>query len=384
MRTVALIVGTRPEAIKMAPVYQALRASTRLRPVLLATAQHRQMLDQALADLGLRADHDLDLMQAGQTLPELTGRVLASVGAWLGAHRPDLVLVQGDTTTVLGSALAAFYAGIPVGHVEAGLRTASLRSPFPEEMNRRVTSTLARWHFCPTEGARANLLREGHPAAQCHVTGNTVVDALLGARERSRLAPGELPAFAARLGLSAGFAARHLVPGGAPWVLVTGHRRESFGGGFERICEALRRLADAHPDLGIVYPVHLNPQVQEPVRRLLGGHPRVELIAPAGYLDFIRLLDRAAFVLTDSGGVQEEAPSLGKPVLVLREDTERPEGVAAGTCALVGTDPARIVAEATRLLVDPAEYARRSRLRNPYGDGQAAGRIRGILESEAT
>jgi UDP-N-acetylglucosamine 2-epimerase (non-hydrolysing) len=193
-----------------------------------------------------------------------------------------------------------------------------------------------------------------------------------------------LPAFAARLGLSAGFAARHLVPGGAPWVLVTGHRRESFGGGFERICEALRRLADAHPDLGIVYPVHLNPQVQEPVRRLLGGHPRVELIAPAGYLDFIRLLDRAAFVLTDSGGVQEEAPSLGKPVLVLREDTERPEGVAAGTCALVGTDPVRIVAEATRLLVDPAEYARRSRLRNPYGDGQAAGRIRGILEREAT
>lgn len=384
MRTVALIVGTRPEAIKMAPVYQALRASTRLRPVLLATAQHRQMLDQALADLGLRADHDLDLMQAGQTLPALTGRVLASVGGWLGAHRPDLVLVQGDTTTVLGSALAAFYAGIPVGHVEAGLRTASLRSPFPEEMNRRVTSTLARWHFCPTEGARANLLREGHPAAQCHVTGNTVVDALLGARERSRLAPAELPAFAARLGLSAGFAARHLVPGGAPWVLVTGHRRESFGGGFERICEALRRLADAHPDLGIVYPVHLNPQVQEPVRRLLGGHPRVELIAPAGYLDFIRLLDRAAFVLTDSGGVQEEAPSLGKPVLVLREDTERPEGVAAGTCALVGTDPARIVAEATRLLVDPAEYARRSGLRNPYGDGQAADRIRGILEREAT
>lgn len=384
MRTVALIVGTRPEAIKMAPVYQALRASTRLRPVLLATAQHRQMLDQALADLGLRADHDLDLMQAGQTLPALTGRVLASVGGWLGAHRPDLVLVQGDTTTVLGSALAAFYAGIPVGHVEAGLRTASLRSPFPEEMNRRVTSTLARWHFCPTEGARANLLREGHPAAQCHVTGNTVVDALLGARERSRLAPGELPAFAARLGLSADFAARHLVPGGAPWVLVTGHRRESFGGGFERICEALRRLADAHPDLGIVYPVHLNPQVQEPVRRLLGGHPRVELIAPAGYLNFIRLLDRAAFVLTDSGGVQEEAPSLGKPVLVLREDTERPEGVAAGTCVLVGTDPARIVAEATRLLVDPAEYARRSGLRNPYGDGQAADRIRGILEREAT
>lgn len=384
MRTVALIVGTRPEAIKMAPVYHALRASSRLRPVLLATAQHRQMLDQALADCGLRADHDLDLMQAGQTLPELTGRVLGSVGAWFGAHRPDLVLVQGDTTTVLGSALAAFYAGIPVGHVEAGLRTATLASPFPEEMNRRVTSTLARWHFCPTEGARANLLREGVAPERCHVTGNTVVDALLGARERSRLAPSEVAGFAARLGLSADFAARHLAPGGAPWVLVTGHRRESFGGGFERICEALRRLTATHPDLGVVYPVHLNPQVQEPVRRLLGGLPKIELIAPAGYLDFIRLLDRAAFVLTDSGGVQEEAPSLGKPVLVLREDTERPEGVAAGTCVLVGTDPDRIVAEATRLLVDPAEYARRSRLRNPYGDGQAAGRIREILEREAT
>jgi len=384
MRTVALIVGTRPEAIKMAPVYQALRASTRLRPVLLATAQHRQMLDQALADCGLRADHDLDLMQAGQTLPDLTGRVLGAVGAWLGAHRPDLVLVQGDTTTVLGSALAAFYAGIPVGHVEAGLRTATLESPFPEEMNRRVTSTLARWHFCPTEGARANLLREGVAPERCHVTGNTVVDALLGARERSRLDSSAVADFAARLGLSASFAARHLAPGGAPWVLVTGHRRESFGGGFERICEALRRLTATHPDLGVVYPVHLNPQVQEPVRRLLGGLPNVELIAPAGYLDFIRLLDRATFVLTDSGGVQEEAPSLGKPVLVLREDTERPEGVAAGTCVLVGTDPARIVAEASRLLADPAEYARRSRLRNPYGDGQAAGRIRAILERETT
>lgn len=382
MRTVALIVGTRPEVIKMAPVHHALSSSARLRPVLVATAQHRQMLDQALADFGLQADHDLDLMQAGQTLPELTGRVIGSVSAWLGAHRPDLVLVQGDTTTVLGASLAAFYADIPVGHVEAGLRTGSLRSPFPEEMNRRVTATLARWHFCPTEGARANLLREGVPAERCAVTGNTVVDALLGARERSRLAPADLPAFAARLGLSAGFAARHLAPGGAPWVLVTGHRRESFGGGFERICEALRRLTDAHPELGVVYPVHLNPQVQAPVRRLLGGHPRIELIAPTAYLDFIRLLDRAAFVLTDSGGVQEEAPSLGKPVLVLREDTERPEGVAAGTCVLVGTDPARIAAEAARLLGDPAEYARRAALRNPYGDGRAAGRIREILERE--
>jgi len=382
MRTVALIVGTRPEVIKMAPVYFALRASTRLRPVLVATAQHRQMLDQALAAFDLKADHDLDLMRPGQTLPELTGRVVSAVCGWLDRHHPDVVLVQGDTTTVLGSALAAFYSGIPVGHVEAGLRTGSLRAPFPEEMNRRVTSTLARWHFCPTEGARANLLREGVDPAHCHVTGNTVVDALLGARERSRLAPAELPAFAARLGLPAGFAERHLVPGGAPWVLVTGHRRESFGEGFERICQSLLRLTADHPALGVVYPAHLNPQVQAPVRRLLQGNPRIALLPPADYLDFIRLLDRATFVLTDSGGVQEEAPSLGKPVLVLRDDTERPEGVAAGTCVLVGTDPARIAAEAARLLRDPAEYARRAALRNPYGDGAAAGRIREILERE--
>jgi UDP-N-acetylglucosamine 2-epimerase (non-hydrolysing) len=249
-------------------------------------------------------------------------------------------------------------------------------------MNRRVTSTLTRWHFCPTEGARANLLREGVAPAHCHVTGNTVVDALLGARERARLAPAELPAFAARLGIPDAFAARHLVPGGAPWALMTGHRRESFGEGFERICQAIRRLTEEHPDLGVIYPVHLNPQVQEPVRRLLQDHPRVVLIPPTDYLDFIRLLDRATFVLTDSGGVQEEAPTLGKPVLVLRDSTERPEGVAAGTCVLVGTDPARIVAEAARLLRDPAEYARRAALRNPYGDGQAAGRIRAILERE--
>ena len=378
MPSLALIVGTRPEAIKMAPVYQALRASTRLRPVLLATAQHRQMLDQALADLGLRADHDLDLMQAGQTLPELTGRVLASVGAWLGAHRPDLVLVQGDTTTVLGSALAAFYAGIPVGHVEAGLRTDDLRSPFPEEMNRRVTSTLARWHFCPTEGAKANLLHEGIPAAHCHVTGNTVIDALLATR--ARIGGLEAAAVGARLGIAPAFVASHLSSPKSRWVLVTGHRRESFGPGFENLCRGIRQLVDAHPDLGVVYPVHLNPQVQEPVRRLLGGHPRIALAAPAAYEDFVWLMDRCAFVLTDSGGVQEEAPSLGKPVLVMRDNTERPEGLAAGTSELVGTDPARIVAAANRLLTDPAEYARRSQLRNPYGDGNAAVRIARVME----
>ena len=300
------------------------------------------------------------------------------MSAWLAATKPSAIIVQGDTTTVLGSAMAAFYAGIPVGHVEAGLRTEDLHSPFPEEMNRRVTSTLARWHFCPTEGAKANLLREGIPAAHCHVTGNTVIDALLATR--ARIGGLEAAAVGARLGIAPAFVASHLASAKARWILVTGHRRESFGSGFENLCQGLRQLVDAHPDLGVVYPVHLNPQVQEPVRRLLGGHPRIALAAPAAYEDFVWLMDRSTFVLTDSGGVQEEAPSLGKPVLVMRDNTERPEGLAAATSELVGTDAARIVAAATRLLSDSAEYARRFQLRNPYGDGNAAARIARVME----
>jgi UDP-N-acetylglucosamine 2-epimerase (non-hydrolysing) len=245
-------------------------------------------------------------------------------------------------------------------------------------MNRRVTSTLARWHFCPTEGAKANLLREGIPAAHCHVTGNTVIDALLATR--ARIGGIEVAAVGARLGIATAFVASHLAVPKSRWILVTGHRRESFGPGFENLCHGIRQLVDAHPDLGVVYPVHLNPQVQEPVRRLLGGHPRIALAAPAAYEDFVWLMDRSTFVLTDSGGVQEEAPSLGKPVLVMRDNTERPEGLAAGTSELVGTDAARIVAAATRLLSDPAEYARRSQLRNPYGDGNAAGGIARVME----
>jgi UDP-N-acetylglucosamine 2-epimerase (non-hydrolysing) len=318
-------------------------------------------------------------MQPGQSLPELTSRVITGMSAWLAEAKPSAILVQGDTTTVLGSAMAAFYAGIPVGHVEAGLRTDDLRSPFPEEMNRRVTSTLARWHFCPTEGAKANLLREGIPAAHCHVTGNTVIDALLATR--ARIGGLEAAAVGARLGIAPAFVASHLSSPKSRWVLVTGHRRESFGPGFENLCRGIRQLVDAHPDLGVVYPVHLNPQVQEPVRRLLGGHPRIALASPAAYEDFVWLMDRSTFVLTDSGGVQEEAPSLGKPVLVMRDNTERPEGLAAGTSELVGTAAARIVAAAARLLSDPAEYARRSQLRNPYGDGTAAAKIARLLEA---
>ena len=378
MPSLALIVGTRPECIKLAPVYAELRRAGKVRPLLVSTGQHRELLDQALAAFGLKPDVDLGLMQPGQSLPELSGRVLNGVSAWLAAAKPSAILVQGDTTTVLGSALAAFYAGIPVGHVEAGLRTADLRSPFPEEMNRRVTTTLARWHFCPTEEAKANLLREGVDAAACHVTGNTVIDALLATR--ARIGGLDDAAVGARLGIAPAFVASHLAAPKARWILVTGHRRESFGAGFEDLCRGIRQLVDAHPDLGVVYPVHLNPQVQEPVRRLLGGHPRIVLAAPAGYEDFVWLMDRCAFVLTDSGGVQEEAPSLGKPVLVMRDNTERPEGIAAGTSELVGTSAARIVAAASRLLADPAEYARRARLRNPYGDGDAAAKIARVME----
>jgi UDP-N-acetylglucosamine 2-epimerase (non-hydrolysing) len=284
MPSLALIVGTRPECIKLAPVFAELRRAGKVRPLLVSTGQHRELLDQALGSFGLKPDVDLGLMTPGQSLLELSSRVLTGVSAWLAQVKPDAVLVQGDTTTVLGSAMAAFYAGIPVGHVEAGLRTDDLRSPFPEEMNRRVTSTLARWHFCPTEGAKANLLREGIPAAHCHVTGNTVIDALLATR--ARIGGLEAAAVGARLGIAPAFVASHLAVPKSRWILVTGHRRESFGPGFENLCCGIRQLVDAHPDLGVVYPVHLNPQVQEPVRRLLGGHPRIALAAPAAYEDF--------------------------------------------------------------------------------------------------
>jgi UDP-N-acetylglucosamine 2-epimerase (non-hydrolysing) len=382
MKKVAVVAGTRPECIKLAPVYFELQKSAEIRPVFLSTAQHRQMLDQTLAVFGIRPDFDLDLMQPGQSLPSLTSRVLTTVSDWLARERPAAVLVQGDTTTVLASALASFYADVPLGHVEAGLRTGDLRAPWPEEMNRRLASPLARWHFCPTAFSRANLLREGIAADTCHVTGNPVIDALFWVRERLRAQGVGAGQVAARAGIPPAFSRRFLEDPGARWILVTGHRRESFGNGFEQICEALDGLAREHPEIGILYPVHLNPQVQEPVRRLLGANPRIALVPPISYEDFVWLMDRATFLLTDSGGVQEEAPSLGKPVLVMRNATERPEGVDAGTCRLVGTAPDRILCEARLLLGDPGEYARRSALSNPYGDGRAASRIRAILERE--
>jgi UDP-N-acetylglucosamine 2-epimerase (non-hydrolysing) len=391
-KTVALVVGTRPEVIKMAPVWFALKESASLQPLLISTGQHRQMLDQALGVFGLKPDIDLGLMTAGQTLPDLTARVITSMTTTLREHRPDAVLVQGDTTTVLGTALAAFYERVPIGHVEAGLRTYDYEAPWPEEMNRRLADPISRWCFAPTEWSAANLRAERVPEDRVHVTGNTVVDALLWVREKLRRNGLTSDQIATRCQIPADFAQRYLAPSSSfnlqpstfnssatRWVLITGHRRESFGGGFENICRAIAQIAEKYPDVGLLYPVHLNPNVQEPVRRLLGGNPRVALIPPVGYEDFIGLMDRCHFVLSDSGGVQEEAPSLGKPVLVMRTTTERPEGVQAGTCRLVGTAPDVIVREASLLLDDAADYQRRSALKNPYGDGTASHRIADIL-----
>ncbi|PIE35029.1 MAG: UDP-N-acetylglucosamine 2-epimerase (non-hydrolyzing) [Gammaproteobacteria bacterium] len=382
-KKIAVVVGTRPEVIKMAPVVFALKESDTLEPVLLSTGQHREMLDQALGAFGLEPDYDLGLMRPGQTLPGLTARAIEAVTAFIGEHRPDAMLVQGDTSTVLAGAMAAFFEDVPVGHIEAGLRTGDMRSPFPEEMNRRLTSPLARWHFCPTAGSMENLLRENIAEACCTVTGNTVVDSLLWVRDRQESRGVDAAELSERLGIDAGFSRLYLErENEAGFILVTGHRRESFGGGFERMCGAIAELAARHPGVGVLYPVHLNPRVQEPVQRLLGGSPAISLCQPAGYEDFVWLMNRSRFLLSDSGGVQEEAPSLGKPVLVMRETTERPEGVEAGTCTLVGTDPGKILAEAGRLLTDEAEYRRRSALKNPYGDGKAAQRICKVLERD--
>jgi len=378
-----VVAGTRPEAVKMAPVYFALKESKTLDVVFLSTAQHRQMLDQTLQSFGIVPEHDLNLMQPGQSLVDLTSRVLNSVHGWCEQYRPAALLVQGDTTTVLASSLAAFYQRIPIGHVEAGLRTGDMMSPFPEEMNRRLTSPLARWHFCPTEVSRQNLLRESI-SEQVHVTGNTVVDALLWIRNKLKAQGRSAIDVGKRVGASSRFVDNYMAKDDKPWILVTGHRRESFGDGFERICQSVVQLTREFPELGILYPVHLNPSVREPVQRILGNVANIELVEPAGYEDFVWLMDHCYFILSDSGGVQEEAPSLGKPVLVLRDQTERPEGVEAGTCTLVGTDLGRILKAARELLSNPSEYQRRTKLANPYGDGTASLKIRAILESTLT
>jgi UDP-N-acetylglucosamine 2-epimerase (non-hydrolysing) len=362
------IFGTRPEAIKMAPVVKALARTQGIDSLVCVTAQHRQMLDQVLALFQIVPDVDLNLMAPGQTLAGLTAAIFTHLDPVLAHLRPDWVLVQGDTTTVMAAALLAYYHRIRIGHVEAGLRTGDKWQPFPEEVNRRVAGVVADLHFAPTEWSRGNLLREGVPAEQVVVTGNTVIDAL-----HSVAAMMPTPAvldLLDRLGLQPGPA--RPTP---RLVLITAHRRESFGASFENICQALRTLAESYPDVRFVYPVHLNPNVQDPVHRWLNGVPNFTLLSPLDYLPLVHLVKRAALVVTDSGGLQEEAPGLGVPVLVLREVTERPEGVQAGTVRLVGTDAARIVAETRRLLDDPEEHARMARAVNPYGDGHAAERI---------
>jgi UDP-N-acetylglucosamine 2-epimerase (non-hydrolysing) len=364
MRDVMVVFGTRPEAIKMAPVVAALRALPDVRVNIVVTAQHRQMLDQVLELFGLVPDEDLDLMAPGQSLPDLFGRILARMSEVVARRRPALVLVHGDTSTTLASALAAYYQRVPVAHVEAGLRTHDLYAPWPEEANRRLTAPLAALHFAPTEQARRNLAAEGIVAG-VHVTGNTVIDALLDVVRR-------LDGDAA---LRAQIAARFpFLDPGKRLVLVTGHRRENFGDGFENICRALRTLAE-RGDVQVVYPVHLNPNVQEPVNRVLSRVAGVHLVEPQDYLPFVFLMTRAHLILTDSGGIQEEAPSLGKPVLVMRSTTERPEAVEAGTVRLVGTDADVIVADAVRLLDDAEACAAMARAHNPYGDGAASQRI---------
>ncbi|GLS04640.1 UDP-N-acetylglucosamine 2-epimerase [Chitiniphilus shinanonensis] len=371
MKKVMVVFGTRPEAIKMAPVVAALQADPRFEAKVCVTAQHRQMLDQVLELFALKPDFDLDLMQPGQDLTDITARALTGLRGVFAEWRPDIVLVHGDTTTTMAASLAAFYQRIPVGHVEAGLRTGDIYSPWPEEMNRKIAGAVAALHFAPTDTARDNLLREGVRPETVQVTGNTVIDALLEVDRRLK----QDAALADHMATRFAFLAQD-----RRLVLVTGHRRENFGGGFENICAALAELSERR-DIEIVYPVHLNPNVQEPVRRLLAGRHNVHLIEPQDYLPFVYLMGRADLILTDSGGVQEEAPSLGKPVLVMRNTTERPEAVAAGTVKLVGTDRALIVDEARRLLDDAAAYQTMSRAHNPYGDGQAARRINDILEN---
>jgi UDP-N-acetylglucosamine 2-epimerase (non-hydrolysing) len=368
-KKVLLVFGTRPEAIKMAPLVLELKSRTELNVEVCVTAQHREMLDQVLDLFELIPDYDLDLMQPGQDLYDITTKALLGLKGVLETSKPDLVLVHGDTTTTFASSLAAFYQRIPVGHVEAGLRTGNIYSPWPEEINRKLTGSLAQFHFAPTSKAQKNLLLENIDAANVHVTGNTVIDALVQVEKR----------IATDTQLNSKLLAQFdFLDPSKKLILVTGHRRESFGDGFENICQALRTLAQ-QPDVQVLYPMHLNPNVREPVNRILHGVDNVFLIEPQEYLPFVYLMSRAYIILTDSGGVQEEAPSLGKPVLVMRDTTERPEAVDAGTVKLVGTDYDCIVNEAMTLLTDKQAYENMSFAHNPYGDGKACQRIADII-----
>ena len=366
MKKVMLVFGTRPEAIKMAPVFKALERRADLVVEVCVTAQHREMLDQVLELFDIQPDYDLNIMKPGQDLHEITTRIINDLKIVYRESKPDLVLVHGDTTTCFAAALAAFYEQIQVGHVEAGLRTGNLMSPWPEEANRSLVGSITTHHFAPTAKAAANLEAENVNAERIVVTGNTVIDALLWVKEKIETDNGLLDQ------LTAQFSFLH---SDRRMILVTGHRRESFGLGFENICKAIDELARKYPDAQIVYPVHLNPNVQEPVNRILGTTNNVFLIPPLDYLPFVYLMMRSYLILTDSGGVQEEAPSLGKPILVMRDNTERPEAVAAGTVRLVGTTPRRIVDEVVQLMESNIDYQQMARANNPYGIGDAAEHI---------
>lgn len=371
---VLTVFGTRPEAIKMAPLVKLLESEPRINAKVCVTAQHREMLDQVLELFEIKPDFDLNIMKPGQTLSGITSEILTRIEGVLKEFRPDVVLVHGDTSTTFATTLAAYYQKISVGHVEAGLRTGNLYSPWPEEANRKLTGTLTRLHFSPTEISRQNLLAENIDDNTIHVTGNTVIDALMMVQKKI----GDDATLSHRLAEHFPFLRKD-----ARLILITGHRRENFGSGFENICNAIAELAAQYPEADFVYPVHLNPNVQEPVNRILQGKANVYLVEPLDYLPFVYLMARSYLILSDSGGVQEEAPSLGKPVLVTRDTTERPEAVTAGTVKLVGTDQAVIVAEARRLLDDPAAYNAMAHAANPYGDGKAAQRIRDILVSQS-
>ncbi len=373
MLKVLSVFGTRPEAIKMAPLVNLLKADAAIDSRVCVTGQHREMLDQVLRLFHITPEYDLAIMKAGQDLYDVTTSILLSIKPVLRDFKPDVVLVHGDTSTTFAAALACYYEKIPVGHVEAGLRTGNIYSPWPEEANRKLTGAITRFHFAPTATSQANLLAENTPEQHIYVTGNTVIDALLQVVAK----------IDADKALSAEFAAKFPYgQDGRRLILVTGHRRESFGSGFENICAALKDIAERFPDADVVYPVHLNPNVREPVFRLLSNSPNVHLIEPQDYLPFVYLMSRSYLVLTDSGGIQEEAPSLGKPVLVMRDTTERPEAVAAGTVKLVGTDSSLIVAEVSKLMTDQAYYDAMSFAHNPYGDGLACQRIIDALKQE--
>lgn len=375
MLKVLTVFGTRPEAIKMAMVVKNLASNTNIDAKVCVTAQHREMLDQVLNLFEIKPDYDLDIMTKQQDLYDVTSRILLGLRDILKQEQPDVVLVHGDTTTTLATSLACYYAKVKVGHVEAGLRTGNVYSPWPEEANRKLTGVLTNLHFAPTASSQQNLLREGVPAEQIHITGNTVIDALLEVNQMVNQQDSVREAILSDLRAEFDFSLDR------DFVLITGHRRESFGSGFENICGAIKSLATRYPDLDFIYPVHLNPNVQEPVNRLLSGCSNVKLIKPLDYLPFVYLMGRSKVILTDSGGIQEEAPSLGKPVLVMRDTTERPEAVEAGTVVLVGTEQDKIVSTLAELLDDPKSYARMSEAHNPYGDGKSAERIVNILNS---